>query len=99
MSTLLPKRFGASADVELAELCEKFKRVSQQARWHDFLLKAIQGPAGGTGDSLDAFMLELERWSMELQRSSPKDWNQCSSVIVQCLTGDLQKERESEFNV
>jgi len=41
--------------------------------------------------SVEALMLELERWSMELQRHSPQDWNQCSSVLIQCIAGTTKK--------
>lgn len=29
---------------------------------------------------------ELEPWSIEVQRHCPEDWNQCSAMLVQCLT-------------
>jgi len=100
MSSLLPNRFGTYADVELQKLCQQFQKVSSAFAWETLLLKAVAGPSSsGAGEGLDRFMLELERWSMELQRSNPKDWNQCSSVVMQCLTGGPQKERDMEFNV
>lgn len=99
MSSLLPKRFATSSDVDLIELRQKFLKVVRTCTWESMLLRAISGPHHSS-DSLDGFMMELERWSMELQRSSPKDWNQCSSVVMQCLTGGPQKDRrDSEFNV
>jgi len=33
-----------------------------------------------------------ERWSVELQRHCPEDWNQCSAVLVHCLTGSAPKD-------
>jgi len=42
--------------------------------------------------AIDTFSQELERWSMELQRHCPEDWNQCSSVLVQCLTGASKRQ-------
>mmetsp|Transcript_22754 Transcript_22754/g.65577 ORF Transcript_22754/g.65577 Transcript_22754/m.65577 type:complete len:538 (-) Transcript_22754:318-1931(-) len=36
---------------------------------------------------VEDLMRALERWSLELQRHCPQDWNQCSSVLVQCVTG------------
>lgn len=98
MSTLIPNRFGTVADKELKGLCDKFQEIIKSYNWETLLQKAISGPTNN-GDALDHFMLGLESWSMELQRSSPKDWNQCSSVIMQCLTGGQQKERYTEFNV
>jgi len=38
--------------------------------------------------SVEAFVHELERWSMELQRHRPEDWCQCSAVLVRCLSGE-----------
>jgi hypothetical protein len=100
MSSLIPKRFGVSADPELQGFRAKFQKVSSAVAWETLLLKAVSGPSSGNaGEALDGFMLELERWSMELQRSNPKDWNQCSSVVMQCLSGGPQKQRETEFNV
>lgn len=37
--------------------------------------------------AVEILMKELERWSLELQRHCPEDWNQCSAVLVQCLLG------------
>lgn len=41
----------------------------------------------------------VERWSLELQRRCPEDWNQCSFVLVHCLTGGLDKKAPSKFQV
>lgn len=98
MSTLIPNRFGSVADKELQVLCDMFQDILQSYNWETILQMAISGPTN-KGDSLASFMLGLESWSMELQRNSPKDWNRCSSVIMQCLTGGQRKERSSEFNV
>lgn len=47
---------------------------------------------------VEEFMRELERWSMELQRHAPEEWNECSSIILQCVMGE--KERvPAEFKV
>jgi len=48
---------------------------------------------------VEEFMLDLERWSIELQRHCPEDWNQCSAVLVQCLSGGGQKPRQGAFRV
>lgn len=37
------------------------------------------------------FVLELETWSMELQRRCPEDWNQCSAVIMRALQAPERK--------
>lgn len=42
--------------------------------------------------SVEALMKGVEKWSLELQRHCPEDWNQCSSVLIECLTGGSQKQ-------
>jgi len=49
--------------------------------------------------ALEDLMRGLERWSLELQRHCPEDWNQCSAVLVQCLTGGSQKQVGAKFQV
>jgi len=43
-------------------------------------------------DHVEALMRAVEGWSLELQRHCAEDWNQCSSVLVQCLNGGSQKQ-------
>lgn len=50
-------------------------------------------------DALREFNRDLERWSIELQRHCPLSWNQCSALLVRCLTGVQHKQRETEFKV
>jgi len=47
----------------------------------------------------ECFSRELERWSVELQRHCPEDWNQCSAVLVQCLTGASKRHKFVKFQV
>lgn len=51
--------------------------------WHASLLGGprVAAAVAATED----LMHDLEGWSMELQRHSPEDWNECSSVLLQCL--------------
>jgi len=49
--------------------------------------------------SVEDLMHELERWSIELQRHCPEDWNQCSAILIQCLTGGVQRPKEVQFHV
>jgi len=49
--------------------------------------------------SVEDLMHELERWSIELQRYCPEDWNQCSAILIQCLTGGIQKPKDVQFHV
>jgi len=55
---------------------------------------------GGQLHELVEFVKELESWSMELQRHCPQDWNQCSSLLVRCLTGTTPKtSNDGEFAI
>jgi len=47
---------------------------------------------------MEGLMRDIERWSLELQRHCPQDWNQCSAVLVQCLMGK-QKKPNVKFQV
>jgi len=49
-----------------------------------------------TRRNVEDFMLGLERWSLELQRHCPQDWNQCSAVLVQCITGTMKTKTSSK---
>jgi hypothetical protein len=64
----------------------------------ELLCQVVTGPCSGDGD-LSMFLLQLERWSIELQRYHPREWNECSEVMVRCLTGCLRKSRSNEFAV
>lgn len=65
--------------------------------------QASPGGAGPNGaaahQAVEDLMRELERWSLELQRRCPEDWNQCSAVLVQCLTGESQRQPAVDFQV
>jgi len=50
-------------------------------------------------ESVEALMIELEGWSMELQRHSPEDWNQCSGLLIRCLMGTITERTQGEFHV
>jgi len=111
VGSLLPNRFEKSQDTELSAFVESFQRVMksisqvngvEQAR-NTLVQRAVLGSASVKANlprnEIESFMMELERWSMELQRRCPEDWNQCSSVLIQCLTGGSQKDRSGEFCV
>jgi len=66
--------------------------------------RAVSGPSTCHGfdkrsEEIERLMLELERWSMELQRSCPEDWNQCSSIVVRSLDEIQNAERKGKFHV
>lgn len=68
--------------------------------WTLLVRRAVNGAAEAAYQSLrpalreqvEAFMREVEKWSLELQRHCAEDWNQCSSVLVQCFNGGSQKQ-------
>jgi hypothetical protein len=83
---------------------------TRAAAWAMITRRAVDGPGGeqqsGNGaetKAIEDLMHELERWSMELQRHCPEDWNQCSAVLVRCLTSDPQQTvratNSSDFTV
>jgi len=49
------------------------------------------GPEGET--AIEDLMRHLERWSMDLQRHCPEDWNQFSAILVQCLTRGSERQK------
>jgi len=52
-----------------------------------------------TASQVEDLMLELEHWSMELQRHCPHEWNQCSAVLLRCLSGSPWKHDATEMKV
>jgi len=77
--------------------------------WEVFVKRAVLGP-GDSGDiygghslqsqkAVEDLMREVERWSLEVQRHCPEDWNQFSAVLVQCLTGGSPKDAAPQFEV
>jgi len=76
--------------------------------WRSLVRRAVLGDAADEGllgspgnedKAIDDLMRELERWSLELQRHCPQDWNQCSAVLVQCVTGRCKKQPNTRFQV
>jgi hypothetical protein len=49
--------------------------------------------------AMEDLMRDLEWYSIELQRHCPEDWNQCSAILVQCLTGDATESKREPFRV
>lgn len=48
---------------------------------------------------MEDLMREMESFSIELQRHCPEDWNQCSAILIQCLTSEQGKENGESFGV
>jgi len=48
---------------------------------------------------VEDLMREIEKYSMELQRHCPEEWNQYMALTVQCFAHGQQKQREHQFRV
>jgi len=86
---------------------------SERVAWEILMKRVVLGAGskdeqyGGLVPGLKAdaqfivedLMHDLERWSIELQRHCPEDWNQCSAILVQCLTGGEKKQKQVPFRV
>jgi len=95
----------AQAGVELAELASSFAQTRQAATdqhevvdnsastWHFFARSALGTPGEAAPGAMEAFMRELESWSVEVQRYCADDWNQCCAVLVQCLSNSVREQR------
>jgi len=106
LKSLLPHRFPEVAagtaplqlmDVpELASLIEEFKQAVHLLgtnAWSLLVRRAVDGSSSNDGASMvETLMRDVEGWSLELQRHCAEDWNQCSSVLVQCINGGSQKQ-------
>jgi hypothetical protein len=64
------------------------------AAWLIFARAAVADnlDGGAAAPVVKEFMRELERWSVEVQRHCPEDWNQCSAVMVQCLSKHIPRK-------
>jgi len=71
--------------------------LSSTASQEVLMKRALSGELAGATErgvfsvqvyrSIDVLMHALERWSLELQRHCPEDWNQFSAVLLRCLQG------------
>lgn len=48
---------------------------------------------------VEELMRELEKWSLELQRHCASDWNQCSAMLLHCVSEVAKKGRAVTFEV
>jgi len=108
IKSLLPHRFpdvaagGAPLQLldepEMAALVSQFQQVLRQLgsnAWFILVRRAVDGSSNDASAhqvEVQALMRDVERWSLELQRHCAEDWNQCSSVLVQCINGGSQKQ-------
>mmetsp|Transcript_92172 Transcript_92172/g.192707 ORF Transcript_92172/g.192707 Transcript_92172/m.192707 type:complete len:565 (-) Transcript_92172:84-1778(-) len=81
----------------------------QESAWETLLSRAVHGmgeagplydecPAA-TREAVEDLMRDIEKWSLELQRHCPEDWNQFSSVFVQCFLGGRRRPEVAVFQV
>lgn len=108
------EKFRSAEDVLMRAPAGKAAAESSAAKlaWEVFVKRVVNG--NGTEDAYSSLapglreharvavedvIHELERWSIELQRYCPEDWNQCSAILVQCLTGGGQKSKQAPFRV
>jgi hypothetical protein len=80
-------------------------RASEEA-WRVVLERSVNGAALGpcgikeaAHTALEDLMRDAECWSLELQRHCASDWNQCSAMLLHCLTEVAKKERVAGFQV
>jgi len=99
MRLLMPQRFpvidaSAKADRALEKLRKSFNRTQRILEksgdaWETLVGVSMAEDKLGcsqlAGSQLKEFALELEKWSMELQRHCPQDWNQFSAIITHCI--------------
>jgi len=103
------EQFGQALRVLESTWAAAARAASKDAAWEFLVKRAVLG--GGDVRNLygecplpsqkvvEDLMREVERWSLELQRHCPEDWNQFSAVLVQCLTGGSPKEPAPKFQV
>lgn len=99
MRLLMPQRFSvigasAKADCAMEKLRKSFnrtQRILEQSgdAWETLVGVSVAedklGCSQVAGSQLKEFVLELEKWSMELQRHCPEDWNEFSAIITHCI--------------
>jgi len=79
-------------------------REQEQAAWEVMVKRVVDGQqngsrSGAADTAVEDLMHSLEPWSIELQRHCPEDWNQCSAILVQCLTRASEKPKPGPFRV
>jgi len=90
-------------------LSTKASAGGSEAAWELVMARAMFGSteAGdayadlplATKKVVEDLMRDVEGMSLQLQRHCPEDWNQFSSVLVQCLLGGKQRDAAPKFEV
>jgi len=91
--------------------------AAETAAWEILVRRVVAGAEGreevyarlapsmreGAQAAVEDLMLECEKWSIELARHCPEDWNQCTSILMRCLSGrssgEGSKARGQAFRV
>ncbi|CAJ1396672.1 unnamed protein product [Effrenium voratum] len=75
-----------------AELRQALGQLSihQGDGWQFLMAKAIQGPGQAAADergrAVEAFLRQLEGFSIQLQRKQPEVWNRCCCLLLRCVS-------------
>jgi hypothetical protein len=111
--TQLAKRFARARHAQQIEECRRTSMSSALAatnadmvEWESFARAAVVGfksqsvvVRNAVAIEMEEFMRELEQWSIEVQRHCAEDWNQCSAVLVRCLSEDMKSSKMREFDI
>mmetsp|Transcript_24641 Transcript_24641/g.79728 ORF Transcript_24641/g.79728 Transcript_24641/m.79728 type:complete len:521 (-) Transcript_24641:131-1693(-) len=105
----------AQWDAEVEAFLEKYRATQrlligrakaadkEQEAWEALVQRVVSGDrsidSAEAEVALEDLMHSLEPWSIELQRHCPEDWNQCSAILVQCLTRASEKPKPGPFRV
>jgi len=108
---LMVKRALAGTEASVPSSGSPGARLPGPGVWDLLLTRAVGGMGAGSGDAfapipvgvprlravsaVEDLMHALERWSMELQRHSPEEWNECIGVLLQCLPPSPQQQGET----
>jgi hypothetical protein len=103
MKTLLPQTFEDKEEKDdLQTLCQHFEAIILESPEHEDMLmrQLVHGPGieetsafipHQHQDMIQAFMRELEHWSIVLQRRDALDWNAFCTVVARFLSFDCNE--------
>jgi hypothetical protein len=84
----------------------KSRQTPREEAWRLAMKRSVSGVAFEPSDldveihsALEDLMRNAESWSLELQRHCATDWNQCSAMLLHCLSEVTKKERAASFQV
>jgi len=109
LRTVLPHLCAEATDSDSSpSFCAELEELGQRYRSlldagvdrGQVVQRAIVGAGsvvGSVDHAVEDFVLEIERWSMELQRHDPEDWNQCAALLSHYLN-ELPRANVMSFN-